>query len=49
MESKELSHKIITSEHLKNYFEDVHIIYLGEFDVYIDGVYIGRFHVYLEF
>ena len=43
----ELNSNMVVSESVLPISETQELIYLGEFDVYLDGVYIGTYHVYV--
>ncbi|RRA95577.1 hypothetical protein [Paenimyroides viscosum] len=44
----ELTNNMVVSENVLSGEEARELIYLGVYDVYVDGVYIGTYHVYLE-
>ncbi len=44
----ELTSNMVVSENAIPSSEARQLIYLGIYDVYVDGVYVGTYHVYLE-
>lgn len=47
-EAIELSSGMVVSENVLSTSQAKQLIYLGLYDVYVDGVYVGTYHVYLE-